>query len=118
MSTNGTYQTCLYVYLSIINKCYFCAGYWLINDIAFSVPKDSSVSSRKTTDKSNTDNTASLNTKDMSEMVHRFKTMNVTERPSALLESVPEIRYPKMQSQPKGEHPKPLPQGYPQGAVV
>ncbi|XP_075719518.1 receptor-interacting serine/threonine-protein kinase 3 [Rhinoderma darwinii] len=78
---------------------------------------DSSASSCKTTTVSHTTDTASVNTKDMSEMVHKLRTLDFSEGPTVLVESVPETSSPNMQAQPTMVRRETLPQGDLRGAV-
>ncbi|XP_056384142.1 receptor-interacting serine/threonine-protein kinase 3 [Hyla sarda] len=78
---------------------------------------DSSMPSGKTPNASYTGDTSSVNTKDMSEMVHKLATMNFSERPHVLLESVPVRTTPNGQSQHARVNPETLKQGPTQGAV-
>lgn len=55
-----------------------------MNLIYFPVPKDSSEPNQKTTNVPYNGDT-SINTRNMSEVIHKFRTMNVSEGPPVLL---------------------------------
>ncbi|KAG8596415.1 hypothetical protein GDO81_001901, partial [Engystomops pustulosus] len=78
---------------------------------------DTSMIPGKTVDVSYKEDTASVNTKDMSEMVNRLTTMNISEEPPVLTESVPVHSSQNMQSQISRFHPETVQQSYPQGAM-
>ncbi|XP_069617102.1 receptor-interacting serine/threonine-protein kinase 3 isoform X2 [Ranitomeya imitator] len=75
---------------------------------------DTSAPSGKTTDASQSGQNVSVNTKDMSELFHKLTTMNISEQPPALLESVPT----SIQNTTTSVRPQVLPQVPPTSAMV